>query len=74
MRSGPRDPASVPLHRIGRADGLAPFARAVQEAEALVERATGAYELSETRMGFVAVINDRTTPSVAPRSHRVRNR
>lgn len=27
-------------------------------AEALVERATGAYELSETRMGFIAVIND----------------
>ena len=27
-------------------------------AEALVERATGAYELNETRMGFVAVIND----------------
>ncbi len=27
-------------------------------AEALVDRATGAYELSVTRMGFVAVIND----------------
>lgn len=27
-------------------------------AEALVDRATGAYELSVTRMGFIAVIND----------------
>jgi hypothetical protein len=27
-------------------------------ADALIERATGAYELNETRMGFVAVIND----------------
>ena len=27
-------------------------------ADATIERATGAYELSETRMGFVAIIND----------------
>ena len=27
-------------------------------ADAVIDRATGAYELSETRMGFVAIIND----------------
>ena len=27
-------------------------------ADALIDRATGAYELNETRMGFVAIIND----------------
>ncbi|MSU48019.1 MAG: peptidase [Opitutus sp.] len=27
-------------------------------AEAMIDRATGAYELSETRMGFVAIVND----------------
>lgn len=27
-------------------------------ADAIIDRATGAYELSETRMGFVAIIND----------------
>ena len=27
-------------------------------ADAMIERATGAYELSETRMGFVAIVND----------------
>jgi len=27
-------------------------------ADAMIDRATGAYELSETRMGFVAIVND----------------